>query len=206
MRKQLRRPTIMYNQWTVPLLETRGSSSINGTKDLCNQLPTLFSQYNIKSIFDAGACDAAWQTQTLDHMVDYHAGERNASIVNIAKQKNPSLSIQVHDMTKDIFPNVDLLFVRDVTIHMNNYYKRKLLDNWISSSIPWILTTQINDCQHNIDFELVPGEWKFAEINWLLTPWNFPNPVNYVTDGFSQRFMSLWHKDQLTELVCQWPE
>jgi hypothetical protein len=183
-------------------VEQRGSSSIQGTRYLCAQLRELFSKHEIKSMFDAGANDASWQMQTIVNYLSYSAGDHDYFAVSRAKELHPNLCIEVHDMTQDPFPMVDLLFVRDVTIHMNNFYKRQLLNNWLSSSIPWLLTTNIEHCDQNLDQEQLPGEWYFAEINWNIGPWFFPTPVERIQDFVPQRSMSLWHRDQIKGLPC----
>jgi hypothetical protein len=183
-------------------LNQRGSSGLDGTAELRSQLPELFFKHNIKSIFDAGANDASWQVQTIGQHVQYHAGDHDHFAVLRAKELYPDLDIQLHDMTQDPFTAVDLLFVRDVTIHMNNFYKRRLLKNWLSSSIPWLLTTQIQNCHENLDQDQQPGDWYFAEINWHLDPWYFPPAVEKIKDFIDQRFMCLWHRDQIQELAC----
>lgn len=192
-------------------LHERGSSSVQGTSHLCSQLPALFVKHNIQSIFDAGAHDAAWQMQTMAKHVKYQAGDHDPCAVDQGRIQYPELDIVLHDMTQDPFPAVDLLFVRDATIHMNNHYKRMLLKNWLSSGIPWILTTQIQDCQQNLDANQVVGEWYWNDINWHLDPWLFPNPVERLEDIHDketrnpdipiQRFMCLWHRDQIKELI-----
>lgn len=192
----------MYYQECVLPVEQRGSSSIEGTKELCLQLPSLFKSHNINSIFDARANDAEWQMQTLANFVDYHAGDRNSAMIEIAKKRFPTVDICVHDITRDQFPVVDLLFVRDVAIHMNNFYKRCFLQNWLSSGIPWLLMTQLNYCKLNEDFEQKENEWHFAEINWYIEPWAFPQCIDSVRDGNPQRSMDLWHRDQIKGLSC----
>lgn len=194
-------------------LHDRGSSSLQGTRHLCSQLPDLFAKYQISSMFDAGSNDGAWQLQTIAQHVNYMAGEHDAQVVEYAKKQYPDLDIRIHDMTCDPFPAVDLLFVRDANIHMNNFYKRQLLRNWLSSSISWLLITQIQDCLENLDSNQIPGEWYFAETNWHLDPWNFPEPLQRVEDlavdtlidqNYKQidRFMCLWHRDQIKGLSC----
>lgn len=189
----------MYKQSSVLPVEERGFSSVSGTKYLVNQLPNLFKKYAITSIFDAGANDCAWQALTLDKMIRYFAGEHNALMVDIAKKDNPNINVIVHDIRHDPLPNVDLLFVRDVTIHLNNYNKQLMIDNWLRSDIPWLLMTQINTQAPNEDFDHADNQFPFAEINWKLPPWNFPEPIDFVVDLWpgSNRYMALWHKDQL---------
>jgi hypothetical protein len=188
----------MYSQSSVLPVEQRGSSSILGTEHLRSQLPALFEKYNIKSMFDAGANDAAWQAVTLTNMIKYSAGERNPIMVDIAKSSYPNLDIRVHDITVDALPNVDLLFVRDVAIHLNNQSKRKMIQRWKESSIPWILMTQLSYATENVDFEYSQSHFPFAEINWLLSPWSWPAPTESLTEmPGGTRYMSLWHRDQI---------
>lgn len=192
----------MYIQDVVLPLEQRGSSSLTGTEILRKQLPELFKKYNINSMFDAGANDAAWQAVSLANTILYSAGDRNPSMVKIAKTAHPHLNIIIHDITVDPLPQVDLLFVRDVAIHLNNQSKRDMINNWKSSNIPWLLTTQLNYAKQNLDFEYDYRTLQFAEINWRLAPWNWPDPIASVVDTVPElpgndRVMGLWHRDQI---------
>jgi len=189
-------------QQTVLPVEQRGSSSMVGTERLRSQLPELFKKYNINSMFDSGANDAAWQAVTLANTISYSAGEKNPAMVKIAKAAHPNLNIIVHDITVDTLPHVDLLFVRDVAIHLNNQGKHAMINNWKSSNIPWILMTQINYAEQNLDFEYDEDKIQFADINWLLEPWCWPDPIALVIDTVpelpnSTRAMGLWHRNQL---------
>ena len=189
----------MYSQITVLPVEERGCSSITGTEHLRSQLPALFAQHNISSMFDAGANDAAWQAVTLPKIVKYSAGELNATMVAIAKSTYPDLNIVVHDVTVDTLPQVDLLFVRDVAIHLNTKSKYEMIQRWKESSIPWILMTQLSYATENTDFEYLPDRSvQFVNINWLLPPWSWPEPVASITEiPNGDRYMSLWHRDQI---------
>lgn len=189
----------MYFQESVIPVTERGSSSIDGTRYLLEQLLPLFKKHNIVSMFDAGANDGAWQVETLAKIIKYSAGDHNPKIVEIAKASNTELDIIVHDIRKDPLPSVDVLFVRDVAIHLNNQNKRLMIENWLRSNIPWILMTHIDNISTNTDFEHTPNEFPFAEINWELPPWNFPKPTDFVVDLWpnSHRYMALWHRDQI---------
>jgi len=192
----------MYAQTSVLPVEQRGSSSVKGTEYIRQQLPALFQKYNIQSLFDAGANDAAWQVLTLTNLIKYSAGERNQSMVEIAKSNWPELDIRVHDITTDTLPDVDLLFVRDVAIHLNNRSKAQMIKNWLSSSIPWILMTQLSYATVNVDFEYSEDRFPFAEINWLIAPWYFPQPTACLDEmPGGTRHMMLWHRDQIQGLI-----
>jgi len=189
----------MYFQDSVSPVDQRGASSMYGTAHMLSQLPALFKNHSITSIFDAGSNDCAWQIQTLAKLVNYSAGDHNPKMVAIAKASNPELDIIVHDIRTDPFPNVDAVFCRDVAIHLNNYNKRLMIGNWLKSGIPWILMTHIDNPNENKDFEHTDTEFPFAEINWKRSPWNFPEPTDFVIDLWpgSCRHMALWHRDQI---------
>jgi hypothetical protein len=189
----------MYFQESVLSVDQRGASSMHGTTYMLAQLPTLFKTHAITSIFDAGANDCAWQIHTLAKLIKYSAGDHNPRMVEIAKASTPELDIIVHDVRTDPFPKVDALFIRDVSIHLNNANKKLMIQNWLDSSIPWILMTHLDYATENKDFEHNSTDFPFAEINWKLSPWNFPEPTDFVIDLWpgSHRHMALWHRDQI---------
>jgi hypothetical protein len=108
--------------------------------------------------------------------------------------------IKLHDVTSDPLPVVDVLFVKDVTIHLNNNDKRKIINNWLDSNIPWIIMTHDEFEINNKDFEYSNG-FPLAQVNWQLDPWNFPLPTECVYEVIDKgRCMALWHRDQIVGL------
>ena len=178
----------------------RGSSSIAGTEIIRSQLPDIFSKYNITSMFDAGSNDGAW-AKTMCNFVKYSGGDINPEVVKAAKINNPDLDIVEFDVLEDLFPSVDLVFVRDVSIHLTNFEKQMLLINFVKSQVPWLMITQLPNIAVNHD---IPIDCNIitAETNWCLAPWNFPTPVDSVyeyTPG--GRCLALWHRDQLVNIL-----
>lgn len=183
-------------------VEYRGSSSIKGTAFLCSQLPALFQQHNIKKLFDAGANDCAWQQQSLATFVEYSAGDHNPVMVSVAKSNYPDINIIEHNVLYNDFPLVDCIFVRDVAIHLTNSERRKMLTNWLTSMTPWLLITQQSYITENLDIENRPEQFPFADLNWQIDPWNFPDPVDQVLEmPGGGRYMCLWHRDQIMGLI-----
>lgn len=194
----------MYFQDSVLSVDQRGASSLHGINHMMSQLPALFDKHNITSIFDAGANDCAWQKFTLATIIKYSAGDHQPKMVDLARANG--INAVVNDIRKDPFPAVDALFVRDVAIHLNNANKKLMIQNWLDSNIPWILIThtdiifQALDVPfENKDFEHTDTEFPFAEVNWKLPPWNFPEPTDFVIDLYptSRRHIALWHRDQI---------
>ena len=181
----------------LPPLEQRGSSSIKGTEILRSQLEGLFVKYNINTMFDAGATDASWQWLTLTKLVNYSAGELRPEVVDYAKIAYPGLNIVQFDITKDSLPDVDLLFVRDVTIHLDNEQKEKFVSIWLSSNVPYLLISHHADLTENKNVDLnLPSQ--FAEVNWCIDPWNWPTPLENLWEmNPGGRSMSLWSQSQI---------
>jgi len=185
--------------------ENRGASSIEGTQKLRDELPELFSRYGIKSMFDAGCNDCTWASR-LESSIDYHGGDISLSMVASVWNTYPHLNVVLHDVTSDPLPDVDVLFVRDVTIHLNNVDKINLLTNWLNSNIPWLLITHDEYETQNQDIDYSQVNFPVVGVNWNLSPWNFPTATARIYEFYkdeSGRCMALWHQDQIKALSWQ---
>lgn len=185
---------------------TRGPSSIEGTKKICDELWPLFERHGIRSMFDAGCNDCVW-AQAIDARIIYSGGDISAEIIAEAQRCYPHLNVQVFDITTDPIPAVDVLFMRDVAIHLCNADKLKMLQNWLDREIPWLLTTTEPAHPENLEIEYNADGFPWAGINWQLPPWNFPKPQDCIVEQEHQsRRLALWHRDQLKDLIWQLPE
>jgi hypothetical protein len=192
----------MFSKWYGPKVSdnSQGASSISGTQKLRDNLPTLWKQYNITSMFDAGSNDCNW-SQLLSKDIKYCGGDISTNMVEHVQTQCPWLDIKLHDVTTDPLPDVDLLFIRDVAIHLSTDDKKLLLKNWMSSNIPWLLITHNQEADHNIDVNY-SMDFPWAPVNWRLSPWNFPMPTNYIDEmAPNGRCMALWHRDQIQDLI-----
>jgi len=177
----------------------RGGSSMEYTLKLRTELPDLFKKYNIQSIFDAGCNDCSWMS-TLIEGLDYYGGDISQPMITDLQYRHPELKVLHHDITTDQLPVVDLLFVKDVSIHLSYADKLKLFNNWMSSDIPWIMITH-DEFGENSDFDYKDG-FPFAQVNWRVEPWNFPSPTDVIYEiDTTGRCMALWNRDQLMELI-----
>ena len=178
-----------------------GASSVDGTQRLRNNIIELFSLYNIVSIFDAGCNDCNW-IKLVSQYVKYQGGDISLAMVADVWRRHPNLDVVLHDITTDPIPQVDLLFVRDVAIHLNNHDRRQLWLNWYRSNVPWILITNQTYVDQNVDIEYSTEHFPFSAVNWQLPPWNFPVPQDQTVDiDINTNNMSLWHRDQFKEIL-----
>jgi hypothetical protein len=82
-----------------------------------------------------------------------------------------------------------------------------MLQNWLDSGIPWLLTTTEPAHPENLEIEYNADGFPWAGINWQLPPWNFPKPQDCIVEQEHQsRRLALWHRDQLKDLIWQLPE
>lgn len=189
-----------FNGGDILIERDRGASSINGTEHIRSQLLVLFKKYNIKNIFDAGCQDCAW-AHLLRSAVGYQGGDINPDLVAAAKFNHVGINVIEFNITTDVPPPVDLLLVRDVTIHFSNKEKKRFLKRFKESNIPWLLITQLAEEKINIDI-MRGNTIQTAITNWCLPPWDWPTPTDNVWEfGPGGRSLSLWHRDQIKDLI-----
>jgi hypothetical protein len=154
-------------------------------------------------MFDSGCNDCAWASRWEDSIL-YSGGDISLSMVSEAWNNFPHLDVILHDATTDPFPAVDVIFSRDVAIHLNDGDKKKLINNWLLSGVPWLMITQDETVDENRDFEY-DDRFPLAPVNWCIRPWNFPVPVDRVYEiknSARGRCMALWHRNQIQGLLC----
>jgi len=203
MNKDLQRfMSQFYRQSIQPKNSDRGFSSYDGTQYLRDNIIKLFEKHSIQSVFDAGCNDCGW-ANVLAQYVDYHGGDIAPGLIAEAWANWPDLDIQIHDITTDPIPNVDAVLMRDVTIHLSHSDKHKVIKNWISSGVPWILMTHCLDHSENIMFDEYTTQFPVYQINWSIEPWNFPQPVDCANEmpGGNGRVLGLWHRDQIINIL-----
>jgi SAM-dependent methyltransferase len=202
MNPDLQRIFTLYYSPIIQAGQDRGASSWDYTRKMRDEFPDFVNRHGIRSMFDAGCNDCSWSFK-LAELVDYQGGDISLAMVAHAWSTKPWLDVKVHDVTSDPIPCVDLLWVRDVAIHLNNRDKHRMLANWYQSRVPWIMLTQIPEAEHNIDFDYADG-FPWAAVNWQQSPWCFPDPVDYIREQpEGERRMALWHRDQFREQSWQ---
>lgn len=195
-----------YRMSTQPSIDDRGSSSLAGTQRLRDDMLTLFEKYGVRSIFDGGCNDCKW-AHSMAQYIDYHGGDIAPGLIAEAWATYPSLDIQIHDITSDPIPPVDLVLIRDVTIHLNNADRSRVIKNWLDSNVQYLLITHNMDIDQNHNFEY-ESEFPVSMVNWCLAPWNFPPPRDFVVEAVTRsgndapgRVLALWHRDDIKGLV-----
>lgn len=182
-------------------IERRGHESFEGTESLRSQLPAIFAKYNIQSVFDVGCNDCQWAKE-MSQYATYRAGDIQQDVVEWVQAHWPDVNIQQFNALTDQYPKVDVVFARNLAIHFNTAGKKQFLLNWLSSGTPWIMMTHEPGWWNDDDFEPIPGVLQTSVPNWEVAPWNFPPPTAVAHDPVGKpRTMSLWHRDQIINLL-----
>lgn len=132
------------NHWNN--LESRSGegSTLENTQSIRAKLPKIFEKYEIRAMLDAPCGDFNWmQSVTHNTSITYIGGDIVQPLVekNQARYGNKDTSFVHLDLTKSLLPEVDLLFCRDCLFHLSYDDIARVLENFLSSSIPYLMTT-----------------------------------------------------------------
>jgi len=176
-------------------------STLNYTESLRQELPILFKNFNITSIFDAPCGDMNWMSVFLkENKIDYIGADIVKHVVDNNQQYANLTTKIVHlDITLSEFPDADLWICRDCWFHLPDEYIFKSIDNFLKSNIKYLLTTtHINHGFQNTNLKDVG----FKLIDLYLEPYSFPKPLYKIKDYFGKktpREMVLFSREQLVQ-------
>ena len=184
-------------------------STLESTAKLRNKLPELFEKFSIKSIFDAPCGDFYWVNYVLkENSLNYIGGDIVAPLIeshNLNYKNNSTKFIHI-DLTKEIFPDSDLMICRDCLIHLSFNDIQLVLENFIRSNIPYLLTTTYVDTDNFKNKDIVTGD--FRKIDLFAAPFYFSKDVSFrIEDGppdnhsGEKREMCLWTRQQIIDAL-----
>jgi hypothetical protein len=195
-----------HNYWGNQESLSGPGSTFEQTQNLVAEFPKLLSKFKIKSVFDAPCGDFHWMKQLTESSdLHYIGGDIVEGIIskNVSESSSANVEFKVFDITNDKFPNVDLWLSRAIFYHLSNKDIFLALNNFMQSSVKYILTTNcVTDSNHtNLDIDT--GDWR--SLNLFLPPFNFPTNPLWEIDDYSEPHppmkLCLWHRDQLIELL-----
>lgn len=167
-------------------------STMEYTEDLRILIPALLERYAIRSMFDAGCGDRNWMKHTV-LSCSYLGGDLAEDFIEIGE----GLVIS-HDITVDPIPQVDLVFIRDVAIHLCDADRLKLLQNLAASNCRYVLMTHcFNTENRDVNYTSFP----FSDVNWTIQPWSLPNPLELIRETINHKCLALWTIQQIRECL-----
>lgn len=180
-------------------------STLAYTANLRKRLPPLFRKYAIRVVFDAPCGDFNWMKEVVRAIpINYLGGDIVRPLVDMNRQRYQSeqVAFRHFDITKDIFPDADILICRDCLFHLSFADIESFLKGFVRSNIRYLLTTtHINDGFENRD--ILSGG--FRKIDLFKGPFFFPTPLEEIDDWIEPqqpRVMGLWRREDLRELLA----
>jgi hypothetical protein len=184
------------NLWGAETSVSGLGSEHAATTALCEALPMLLAQFEIKVLLDAPCGDAGWiMSAGLD--IDYIGIDIVPSLIarNSERGTNPRQRFLVGDITRDKLPRADLILCRDCLVHLTFENIASVIANFRSSAARWLLATTFPRWNRNLDCE--DGDWR--ALNMQCEPFNWPEPVALIDEqcdegggGWSDKSLGLW--------------
>lgn len=184
------------NMWTDKESRSGTGSSLKKTKSLRKALPQLFKDYSINSILDIPCGDFNWMREVNLKSISYIGADIVEEINqnNIKKYLAENKKFVKMDILKDNLPKVDLIFCRDLFIHLSYEDIFKAVTNIKKSGSKFLLTTSFMAEKKNRNCST--GGWH--PINLLIKPFSFPNPLKMIDEeddeiDVKRRSLLLWN-------------
>lgn len=194
------------NYWNNAESRSGQGSTLNLTKNLRTELPKLFAQFQIRKVFDGPCGDFNWMKWVVkDSEIIYIGADIVHELIeeNIARHANQQVNFIRLDLRLEQLPDADLMICRDCLFHLSYLDTRMLLENFVKSGIPYLLTTtyQNDGTFENTDIE----SGHFRKIDLMKAPYLFPHDSlakikDYLPDEHP-RFMSLWSRQQVAQAI-----
>ncbi len=182
--------------------KTLGMESIAGygtnkeaTKHIIEVLPTIFSKYNIKSILDAPCGDFFIMKRMNLLGISYVGVDIIDELIEQNIKDNPGVDFRCLNMIEDPLPTCDLVFCRDIFIHLSYNNVKLFIENCKKSNIKYLISSHYPDVVENAELNGIIG-WRF--LNLELPPFNFPTPLELIAEQrYSDKYLGLWEISKL---------
>lgn len=181
-------------------------STLEATKSLRFHLPLLFERFSIQSVFDGPCGDFNWMRFVVEKTnIKYCGGDIVSPIIkaNQSKYSSDRIKFIQIDLTKQVPPKADLMICRDCLFHLSYKDTKNLLNNFIHSETPYLLTTSYENNNAFSNQDIITGHFRLIDL--FSEPYNFPTDTSYRIDDFLPenlaRHMYLWSRDQVIQAM-----
>jgi hypothetical protein len=183
-------------------------STLAYTHNLRNQLPKLFSTFQIGSVFDAPCGDFNWMKHVVSKTdIQYIGGDIVSELIQNNQLLNQSSTITFINLNiiEDEFPKADLWICRDCLIHFSFMDTLQVLENYLRSKIPYFLTTTHHNKSNFKNLDIQTGDVRIIDL--FSEPFNFPKPPLLEIDDWLEpdlpRVMALFDRSQVLSAVSK---
>lgn len=177
-------------------------STYSETRTLKNNLINLLIALKIKTVLDAPCGDFQWFSSIVFSIEKYIGVdiEKNniEKLKNLYQNKTPLF--KTADICETKLDRADLILCRDCLVHFSYCDIKRAIRNFKNTGSTYLLTTTFSDA--NINMDITTGDWR--TLNLQIEPFNFPKPINIITEGCKQndglyqdKSLALWRLNDL---------
>ena len=194
------------NFWGDATSRSGPGSRVEATVAIRAGLTQLLPALSIKSMLDAACGDFWWMKEVPMEGIDYLGWDISEGAIQFDNDHYASDSRQfvLADILNDDLPQVDLVFARDVLVHMSTDNVKKALRRIKASGSKYLITTHFQDCALTSNFDIEDGDHRPMDLT--LAPFDLPQPRWVVVEEnipnyfCRQKTMGLWEIANLPDL------
>jgi hypothetical protein len=198
------------NMWTSEESVSGPGSTLEYTINLRRTLPAALNTYSINTIFDAPCGDFNWMRDVIkDTNITYVGGDIVRALIkaNNLAYGDSNISFIRIDLTKEIFPESDLMICRDFLFHCSFRHTKLVLRNFVRSKIQYLFTTtHINTGQFKNEDISTGASYRLIDL--FAPPYCFPRDVLFRVEDwiapYPKREMCLWTREQIIQALTAW--
>lgn len=171
------------------------------------ELPRIVEYLSASTLLDIPCGDFFWM-RNVEIPAQYIGADIVEELVaaNNAMWANSGRKFVKLDLCLDPLPKVDLIFSRDVLVHLSFKDIRLAVANMKDSGSEWLLTTTFPGRGGNVD--IATGDWRPLDLQ--AEPFNFPKPTLILNEectqasgAYSDKSLGLWRLADLTPGVTR---
>lgn len=170
------------NIWSDDESRSGTGSNLGATKRLREELPALLGKLQATTMLDIPCGDFVWMREVDLGAIRYIGGDVVPEMVEKlrAEYTSPRRDFQLLDITSSPLPTVDVVFCRDLFIHLPDALVRQAVKNLRRSGSTYLVTTTFPDRHENVDIRM--GD--FRHVNMQDPPFNFPEPLDLLMEYY----------------------
>jgi hypothetical protein len=190
------------NAWGSVASRSGSGSDLTQTSAIRVELPKLIAKLGIRSILDLPCGDFNWMSK-VNLPIDYIGADIVQQLIdaNINLYRSESRRFLLLNALEDDLPCVDLIFCRDMLVHLSIKDIKKTLGNMKRSGSKWLLTTTF--ITKSVNHDINTGQWR--PINLQIAPFNFPDPTIIINEGctesgdqWADKSLGLWPLEDIS--------
>lgn len=177
------------NFWKSAESRSGEGSEINNTGPIRTWLSKMIVKYEIESMTDCACGDFNWMRHVTFPAGFYYTGvDVVDELIRVNKEKfeNKDRRFQVKDITREFIPLGDLIFCKDLFLHLSFQHIKQAITNFVKSGAKYLIVSNAYKTPKNID-QPTGGGWR--PINLQIEPFNLPPYIEHLDAGFTQLTM-----------------